>query len=214
MKNLDVSKLTGGIIDISHYQRSVDWREFKQGGGLGAIIKATQGLGRDPWYNLHSTGAKAVGVMHGAYHFGTGAVDGYQQADFFLSVVKPTDKTLVMLDFEDNPKGTDMACVTAVQFVQRIESATGRKPLFYSNWPWCDPRGAGSFEALTNCPLNVAGYVKPQTLRLPHGWDRFTFWQYTNGVNGIAPHGTPGVGYCDRNFFNGTPAELKTFWEG
>ena len=42
-----------------------------------------------------------------------------------------------------------------------------------------------------------------------HGW---TFWQYTDGVHGPAPHRVDGVGRCDRNKFNGSLAQLKKLW--
>ena len=38
-------------VDLSHYQRGFNFQEFKDGGGLGVILKASEGSFRDPDYS-------------------------------------------------------------------------------------------------------------------------------------------------------------------
>jgi hypothetical protein len=38
-------------VDLSHYQRGFNFDEFKAGGGLGVILKASERLFRDPDYS-------------------------------------------------------------------------------------------------------------------------------------------------------------------
>jgi lysozyme len=37
-------------------------------------------------------------------------------------------------------------------------------------------------------------------------------WQYTDGGVGPTPHTVDGIGSCDRNYYNGTDAQLKSWW--
>ena len=43
-------------------------------------------------------------------------------------------------------------------------------------------------------------------------WDSWTLGQCTDGAVGPNSQPVAGVGACDRNTFNGTLAERKTFW--
>jgi lysozyme len=47
---------------------------------------------------------------------------------------------------------------------------------------------------------------------VPPTWASWTLWQYTDGDMGPAPHSVEGIGPCDRDRFNGTPAQLARFW--
>jgi len=61
------------IVDLSHWNQSVDFKLAKEDGILGVIHKATQGLQYvDPTYEERQKAAEEVNLLWGAYHFGTG----------------------------------------------------------------------------------------------------------------------------------------------
>jgi lysozyme len=207
------------IIDTSHYQRGANWVKVKAGGIVACIVKATQGTHiKDDQFDRTTANVKAQGMLHGAYHFGTFG-DGKQQADWYLSVVKPTPETLMALDFESaktkrNPNAKSMTSAQAVAFILRIHERTGRWPLFYSYSSWAaqnlDP---DDFPTIAKCRFWMAGYVSPARLKIPKPFKVIDLWQYANGAAGIQPRAVAGMpGDCDRNQFDGSFEELKAWW--
>ena len=62
---------TNAVIDLSHFNTTVDLQAAKGDGILGVIHKATQGLTfQDPTYKTNRQQANAAGLLWGAYrHF-------------------------------------------------------------------------------------------------------------------------------------------------
>ena len=119
---------TNAVIDISHHNGAIDLSNAQQAGVLGVIQKATQGSSfSDPTYQKNFQQAQTLGLLWGAYHFGTGD-DGIVQANFFLSTVNPTAGTLLVLDFESNTAGSTMSLQEARDFVTHIQAVTGIWP--------------------------------------------------------------------------------------
>ena len=58
----------------------------------------------------------------------------------------------------------------------------------------------------------IAQYKGPRPVGIPPTFETWTFWQYTDGVHGPQPHETSGVGPSDRDFFNGSVAQLRKLW--
>ncbi len=94
---------TNAVIDLSHHNGAeLDFTAAAHEGILGVVHEATQGTGDvDPTYVEHRSPALGAGLYWRAYHFGVGA-DGVEQADFFLTTVKPDPSNLLVLDFEAN----------------------------------------------------------------------------------------------------------------
>ena len=198
------------VIDLSHHNGNVDLTVAKGDGITGVINKATQGCQyRDPLYQRNRTQALDTGLLWGAYHFGVSA-DGVEQADFFLSTVQPDTKTLLVLDFEANVAGSSMDLTEAQAFVSRVHQETGRWPGLYGGQYLKELLGSQPDAILSNCWLWLAQYGP--TAVLPPGWDKWTMWQYTDGAVGPPPHQVAGIGHCDRDFFNGTMADLTALW--
>src|SRR5262249_7952555 len=119
-------------IDLSHHNSHVDLVAAKAAGVQAVIHKATQGTKFvDPEYNQRHQSARELGVLWGAYHFGTGA-DGVSQAEHFLEVAQPTGIDLIILDFEANVGGPSMSLEEARAFITHIQNSLGRFPGFYS----------------------------------------------------------------------------------
>lgn len=197
------------IIDLSHHNETVDFATLKAAGIVGIIHKATQGTGyTDPTYASRRTDAEAAGLLWGAYHFGTGA-DGAVQAKQFLKVAGPPDKTLLVLDFEQNTQGDSMTLAQADDFVTAVQQQSGRWPVLYTGSSYF---GTKKDALLAKCPLWLAQYGSKTVV--PANWPSWTLWQYTDGISGPGPHTVDGVGKCDRDQFYGTLEQLMAFWPG
>ena len=197
------------VTDLSHHNNLVDLEAAKAAGLLGVFHKATQGLTfKDPLYEQHKQRAAASGLLWGAYHFGDSS-DGVAQADFFLSTVAPDGTQLLVLDFEANPVGPSMSLIEARAFVTHVKEVTGRWPGFYCGHYYKELASTAD-PVIANCWLWLAQYGP--TPVIPTTWPTWTFWQYTDGGSGPEPHDLPGIGYCDRDQFNGTEQDLRTFW--
>ncbi|HEX4612465.1 MAG TPA: glycoside hydrolase family 25 protein [Urbifossiella sp.] len=192
-------------IDVSHYQGSINWTSVKNSGKSFAFIKATEGTTyTDPTFATNWAGAKAAGLIRGAYHFAHPGTDPVAQANFFCNTVHPTTGDLqMMLDLEaTDGKTPSQVRSWTVSFINQIVSRTGRPGIIYTGFYfWRDSAGNGSN---LNCPLNLAAYVTDPNDYVPAAWSYFTFWQYTSS-------GTcPGVsGNVDRDAFNGSTSGLN-----
>lgn len=200
-------------VDLSHYNQNLDLAKAKAAGILAVFNKATEGLDpkyNDSSYNPNRTAAKNAGMLWGAYHFGENA-DGAQQADHFWEIAQPDDQTVLALDYEWLAKNSarNMNISQAAQFVQRIHEKSNRYPVIYTGWGFKTDFYQATSEAdkatLLNCKIWPAAYAP--SVDVPTGWDAYTFWQYTSHAY------VEGLGYCDRNFFNGDEAALRKFWE-
>lgn len=99
--------MTERIIDIAGWQHPngapIDWGKVKAAGIVGVIVKATQGVGFvNGFYHGDIAGAKAAGLLTGAYHFAdpaTGTIT--EECDHFASVIGDEDLPLgVWYDLE------------------------------------------------------------------------------------------------------------------
>jgi lysozyme len=100
----------------------------------------------------------------------------------------------------------------AEEFVAHIFAATQRWPGLYGGSYLRELVSSAPDTVLAKCWLWFARYAS--TLRIPSQWERWTLWQYTDGAAGPEPRSVDGVGPCDRNLFNGSPAEFAEFWSG
>lgn len=199
------------VIDVSHFDGTVDWTKVAASGVLGIIHKATQGTTYvDPSFAAAKTAVPAAGLLWGAYHFGTGDAEGSDQANFFLDTVQPDARTLCCIDFEPNPSGTTMSLDHLFGWIETVQAATGRPPVVYGGKSLLfGDIGTATHPTLAACALWVAEYT---TAAQPSGipsqiWTTWTLWQYTESgtVDGI----TTAV---DREYYNGTLDDLKAKW--
>jgi GH25 family lysozyme M1 (1,4-beta-N-acetylmuramidase) len=93
------------IIDVSHWDPSVDWKILKSHNVLSAIVKATDGHnGFNKLFNTHCDGAKAEGMVLGAYHFFRPWIDKAsieKQAQFLLDKIASQQIKFIALDLEE-----------------------------------------------------------------------------------------------------------------
>lgn len=218
-----------GIVDIHHDDGSYDLDEVVAGGVTALWHKATEGVTfHDPKFVRAMDGARAAGLLRGAYHFARGTSDAVAQADEFLATVQKItapEEVLLALDLEgslDDPK--TMTTSNAAAFVLRVREVTGRWPVLYAGLSKLRARMRDADEstrdALGHCPLWLAAYnCDPASLTPPSPWSAWSLQQYTNGAEGpkdeaCYPRETKGFHRLaqDRSAFRGTPDELRVWW--
>lgn len=211
MKPVCASAKSLKIIDISHYEPTVNWKMVKAAGIAGAYLKATEGINvRDALFATHRANAKLAGIPSGAYHFFHPAQDPIAQAKFFVGVIGQMDPTDLppVIDWETNdsiPAAKDVT--NGMLFINEVQALLKRRVMVYGA-PYFLQDLAG-VQALSEHPLWIAHYTNACPL-IPPPWANWVFWQFTDSgaVPGLGPAGT---GKCDVSWFNGTVADLAKF---
>lgn len=94
-------------IDVSVFQGHINWETVAASGIEFAICRATVGFGTDPTFLTNVRGAKAAGLLVGAYHaFGT-SLEPISQARHFASVASGQVDLCPFLDFEGGTRGVE-----------------------------------------------------------------------------------------------------------
>ena len=204
-------------IDVSHYQRNVNWESVARSDVKFAFAKATEGNSAvDDLFAANWRGIQDAGLFRGAYHFGRPGTDPETQATHFASVTGP-------LGFRDLPPVLDLevsdghpadaVIAWARAFVTRAEALFGRRLIVYTGAFWRDKLGHVDEPLFKERALWLAGYVLESKLVIPKPWSRWTLWQYSEGTFN-RPSAVPGVGLCDQNWFDGSATELAALCRG
>jgi lysozyme len=197
-------------IDVSRYQGVIDWKAVRASGIRFAYIKATESTDYlDPTFNANWVGAKAAGIVRGAYHYFHSDEDAKRQASLFAQTVslEPTDLPPA-LDVE-----TDFGKLSVPQIVKavftcltEVEQHLSRKPLVYTSATIWEPNLLSPSGAVPQWAKNYRLWVAHWGVNVPtkpKGWDQWLFWQYDSqgSVNGID-------GNVDLDWFNGPLGKL------
>lgn len=190
-------------IDVSHYQKQVNWPLVAAQDVKFAFVKATEGQSmQDTLFCQNWDAMRAAGVMRGAYHFFRPGTSAAAQAMNFLATVDLQHGDLPpVLDVEVMDGLSPEALAIGVKtWLTMVEDVWKIKPIVYSNQKFYNQHLAG---LVYGYPVWLARYTE---LRKPdltdgHAWH---FWQYGNRgrLNGI-------VGDVDFNVFNGNINDLQ-----
>jgi lysozyme len=192
-------------IDVSHYQKYIDWQAVADQNIHFAFIKATEGeTFRDSLFCSNWEKIKDAGIRRGAYHFFRPTVPAEAQARNFIEGIELGHGDLApVLDVEvmDGVSETDMR-ESVKKWLNLVESTYKIKPILYTNQKFFNRYLAGHFQ---DYPVWIARYhsrCKPE-LKASHEWQ---FWQYGNrgrlkGINGDV----------DFNVFYGSLSDLEHF---
>jgi lysozyme len=179
------------MIDVAHYQGTMNWVTAHTAGITHAFIKASQGASYvDPQFATNWSGAYNQSIERGAYHFYVAGVDPTVQADNLMNVMNGDYGELgPAADFEEidehNPNNDTPENVKI--FLDRIETVSGMRCTIYTRASWWNLY-MGSQPWVMNYPLWVAHYnVSVPTL--PSGWTEYWYWQYSS----LAPGATYGA---------------------
>ncbi|WP_439883325.1 glycoside hydrolase family 25 protein [Pontibacter sp. MBLB2868] len=192
-------------VDVSHFQKKVDWIKVRENQVSFAFIKATEGVTlHDKNYEQNWEGAGAAGIIRGAYHFYLPYLKPEQQASHFISKVKllPGDLPPV-LDVEvKGKKSTEQLRKDLKIWLDKVENAYGTKPIIYTSYKFYTDYLAGHFNGYH---LWIAHYKIPKLNLEKNQYTKLAFWQHTdNGaVEGIE-------GRVDCNVFYGTMRDLRS----
>jgi uncharacterized protein with LGFP repeats/GH25 family lysozyme M1 (1,4-beta-N-acetylmuramidase) len=215
-------------LDVSKYQAGINWQTQWNLGARFAYIKATEGnYYTSTTFSDQYQGARAVGMIRGAYHFANPAASsGADQARIFVQGGggwSADGYTLPpVLDFEGNPyagqtiggyyQGNtcyDMSrsqlTAWARDFGSTVKALTGRLPVMYTTTSWWNACTGGP-TGFSDWPLWIARFPSSPSDSpgaLPSSWANFSFWQYSESG--------PFAGGGDSNVWNGSYQALRTF---
>ena len=157
------------IVDISHYQKKIDWNKIKDP----VILKCTESLNYvDPTFKERRDILRTKKLYFGCYHFFRD-VDVKKQAKYFLEKSGWQKGEALILDFEINCSNAEEKCK---QFMDYLYEKTGEKPYLYTN----DSRAKnGKFSK--EYPFWIARYgVNNGTKSKEPDFKDWTIWQYTS----------------------------------
>lgn len=191
-------------IDVSHYQKSIDWKQVAAQDFQFAFIKASEGEGmQDTLFCKNWDAMRSAGMIRGAYHFFRPGISAALQAHNFLSTIDLQHGDLPpVLDVEVTDGFTPDQVASGVNtWLSIVEDAYKVKPIVYSNQKFFNRYLA---KRLSDYPVWVARYTSTwvPNIKEGHAW---SFWQYGNRgrLSGIA-------GDVDFNVFNGNLANLES----
>lgn len=201
-------------IDVSVYQGTIDWHQVASSGVQFAFVRVSDGTHSiDSRFTQNWSGARAAGVLRGAYQFFRSAQDVNAQAQIMINALRADGGELApVLDVEDaSIQGNSAATVVAAarRWIDIVAAATGTTPIIYtgtyvvgSSSPMYSPN-----------PLWEAAYFNDYSpshcVRINDNWSHWTFWQYSDRGH------VPGIsGNVDMDVFNGDAAALMAFAHG
>ncbi len=198
-------------VDVSAYQKDIDWKGLEEEGIYFAFIKATEGSSHVDenfernWDEAHKTDMKV-----GAYHFMSYDTEGETQAENFIEHV---DKRWGMLppvvdvEFygeytENHPSAEKMYAILDV-ILEKFEDRYGLVPIIYTNTYIYENYISGRYD---DHPIWISDHSVPETLSDGREW---TFCQYT--FSAVSENVAGGEQYVDMNVFNGSRWEFRNY---
>lgn len=198
-----VEPITPGI-DVSYYQRTIDWPRVQRAGIRFAFIRVSDGATiRDPMFATNWTQARRAGVVRGAYQYFRPDQSIAAQADLMIAAMhdRTPDDLPPVLDIEiDAGLAATVVADRARRWIDRVRDKLGVEPIVYTgNDLWRH----GGAAALATQPLWVAHYTSACPT-VPAPWTRWSFWQHTDRG------AVPGIeGPVDLDLFAGTVDDLR-----
>lgn len=196
------------LIDVSKHN-IVNWQEIALHDIQGMFARAVTSGRKDPAFDKHVTEAKDAGLLRGAYLMpvSSAIMPMERQAEMFLDTVAPHRLELdYVIDIElHHTVGNTASPHDIVTLAMALMVKGKEKPTIYTSasmWR-AVMKGVHGYIAQSH-DLWVAHYgVQKPYVSLPAGWERWTYWQYTD--KGEVGSNKP----LDFNQFNGTLTELK-----
>ena len=200
-------------IDVSRFQKTIDWPSVAGAGIRFAYVQASRGsgtdctvkpqqCGADPYFPANRAAAETMGIRVGAYHraFASGGTvadaraDALTESEVFLAAVGTlhAGELIPAVDIESPFSGmTATTLQTWIRvFIKRVNHRLGRKPMIYTNASSWSATGNTAEFAKAKYPLWVAEYGVSRPSVPAHHWAGrgYSLWQYTSSgsVPGIS----------------------------
>jgi lysozyme len=192
-------------IDVSRFQKTIDWPSVAGAGVRFAYVQASRGsgldctvkpehCGPDPYFAANRVAAQSVGIRVGAYHraFASGGTpadaraDALAEADVFLAAVGTlqSGELIPVVDVETPFSGTTPTTLrTWVRvWVKRVKNRLGRKPMIYTSATSWAATGNSTEFAQAKYPLWVAHWSVSRPSVPAGNWAGrgYSVWQYTS----------------------------------
>ncbi|MBP5258084.1 MAG: glycoside hydrolase family 25 protein [Prevotella sp.] len=189
-------------IDISHYQRNVDWGKLRHATVAGnplkfVMVKATEGDSHvDEKFFDYFRKSRENAFIRGVYHFWSNKSSAASQAYFFLNTVKLVPGDLPpILDVET--KSDDISDQEfqneVLTWLRIVEANYHVKPIIYTNYKFKETYL--SDKRFDDYPYWIAHYY---VKRVDKGV-KWKFWQHTDAGR------LPGIeGFVDLDIYNGS----------
>jgi len=192
------------IVDLSHYQASVDFKKVKAAGILAVILKATQGTSYvDPTFADRRKAAAAAGVLALSYHYLTGD-DVPSQVKHYLATVQPVPGERLVCDYEEN--GVTLSALRA--FCKSLQDQDGNYQVTVYGGGLLKSQLGNTRDGYLadNTSLWLAQYTTGTPSWPKSTWPNWSLWQFTDKatVSGIG-------GAVDGNVFNGSDENALRF---
>jgi lysozyme len=192
-------------LDISAFQKQIDWPKIDRNEVNFIFIKATEGATfKDRSFPENWRNAGQAKLIRGAYHFFTFCKPGKLQAQNFILTVPVEDNTLppiIDLEFSGNcqTRLSPAALKQELQdYITEVQKVYQQIPILYATHEFYDAYLQHEF---VQHPIWISNFYTQ-----PHLADgrRWTFWQYSERgrVNGIG-------NLVDRNVFNGSLEQFQ-----
>ncbi|MDX5435839.1 MAG: lysozyme [Pontibacter sp.] len=190
-------------IDVSRWQKEVDWAQVKESQVSFAFVKATQGDFRlDPYFARNWEETKRHGIKRGAYHFYKPEAPVQDQIKLFTSTVtlEAGDLPPVLdLEVSDSRISSEKLRSDVRTWLEAVTAHYGVRPIIYTGQSFYRRYLKGHFPEYH---FWIARYsdVQPEI----HHTDSWMFWQFTDrgsvaGINSAV----------DINFFAGDFDQLS-----
>ena len=181
-------------IDVSEWQKTIDWKKVKADGVVCAIIRYADGDYLDPKFDYNMKNAKANGIHIGAYIFSRAKTkaDAEKEATRLFNACKPYGCDMPLyIDLE--AKGLEKYATTVANaFLGKIKALGGYGGV-YANLNWWN-----NHLTSVNPPARwVAQYYKECSYKSSYG-----MWQYSSSgsVKGIS--GRVDMNWCYVDYWN------------
>ena len=195
-------------IDVSSWQGRVDWQKVAASGVKYVFIRAFEGRHEDQEFRRNWAGAKAAGLLRGAYVYFRARHSGEMQARLMLDALRGDPGELPpVLDLERFDEQTAEKTITEVRaWVAAMKAGLGRDPMIYAGSFWHFNIAPLVGREFADLALWTPDYTETGCPGVPAGWKRWTFWQQTS--RGLLP----GIrGNVDMNVFHGDEGDLRAF---
>ena len=133
--------MTPNCIDVSTWQRGIDWQRVKKAGIKAVIIRAGFGQTKDNQFENHYAGARAAGLAIGAYWYSYAYSEeqAEQEARVCINVISgKTFEIPIYYDMEENDQislGKYTMTAMACRFIDTVQAA-GYRGGMYSSPSW------------------------------------------------------------------------------
>ena len=198
-------------VDVSSYQKEIDWQGLESEGISFAFIKATEGSSHiDKNFEKNWTEAHNTDMKVGAYHFLSYDTSGETQAENFINTVGKKHGMLPpVIDVEfygeyakSHPSKEKMYKILDV-LLEELEDEYGKKPIIYTNTHIYEKYISGEYDKY---PIWISDHNIPDKLSDGRKW---TFCQYT--FKAKSKYVADGEKYVDMNVFNGSKWDFRKY---